>query len=124
MSSNSGKSFALPPARKPTTAEEFIAGAGKPPADAVAAATPVIPAKPSNGSRLPWEGEDDAMRRAGQPWRLTPKETAALTFVVENKPGARSRHDYLLKAGLRALQQDIKTLTGEDIEFAALSEGA
>lgn len=106
--------FSLPPPRKQTP-EEFIAGAGKPPADIVAP-------PPSSVPRLPWEGLDDSLRRPQQPYRLTGKEVAVLEFVVQNKPGVRSKHAYVLEALLNDLKKDIKTLTGEDIDFTGLAE--
>lgn len=112
--------FTLPPSRKPQTAEEFIAAAGKAPADVLAVPAAAAVATSVDESLLPWEGQDDALRRAQQPYRLTAKEAASLDFILKNKPGMRSRHAYVLEALLIALRRDVKTLTGEDIEFAAL----
>lgn len=112
--------FALPPARRPQSAEEFIAGAGQPPSEIVAAA-PASSTPASSEGRLPWEGEDDSHRRGLQPYRLTQKEIAALDFILKNKPGVRSRHAYVLEALLTAMTRDVKQLSGEDIKFSALS---
>ena len=116
-------SFGLPPRRPPATAEEFIAGAGQPhpgPASAAAVPATAVP-KAEVVSRLPWEGADDSKRVQRQPYRLTDKEFAALNFIIQNKPGFRSTHAYVLDAVLQAMTRDLKGLTGETIEFAALA---
>lgn len=113
--------FVLPPRRPPATAEEFIAGAGQP---GQAAVEPATTAKAVVANRLPWEGADDSKRIQRQPYRLTDKEFSAMNFIIQNKPGFRSTHAYVLDAVLQAMTRDLKALTGEDIEFAGQASGA
>lgn len=107
-----GGGFTRPP--RPTSAEEFIAGATRP-----QIAEPAQKAKAPKTQKGEFEPLDfeDSPRIGKLVLRTSPRENAVLEWVYENKPGVRSKHDYILKAVQRQLEEDLASLTGKDFTF-------
>ena len=108
---NSG--FSVPTRTPPASAEEFIAGATRP-----TVATAVVPAPPpaATPAGKPWE-QSDGPRIGKLVLRATTREAAILDWLYDNKPGVRSKHDYVLKAVQRQMQEDLAKLAGVQVDF-------
>lgn len=113
--SNGKGGFAMPPPRQSPEAQAFIAGADtasgkKPEAAPTQSGGGGQDAQGGGVSALPWEGQDEKVRVGKLVLRMTAWEKARLDYIVENKPGARSLHDFVLKAVTRATDEAIAEL--------------
>ena len=110
---NDGFSRAPRPAEPPKTPQEFIAGAQRP--QVIESGASSAPSK-AGGVVNPLEFADTP-RIGKMMLRTSPRENAVLEWVYANKPGVRSKHDYLLKAVQRQMEEDLATLAGSDFKF-------
>jgi len=100
----------------PAGAASFISGAGKSPAPATTLSEPPVP-EAEDDVRLPWEGKDNKIRSSQHQLRLTEMEQVTTRWAVDNVPGARSIHQYILQALHEKLERDLTPMLGEKPVF-------
>ncbi|CAN7531942.1 hypothetical protein LJR168_003837 [Pseudoxanthomonas sp. LjRoot168] len=103
----------------PPGAESFIKGAARSTISDAPSASPAPPVEEASVDdvRLPWEGKDNKIRSSQHQLRLTEMEQVTTRWAVDNVPGARSIHQYILQALHEKLERDLTPMLGEKPVF-------